>query len=229
VKRPPTIGVVLALARAQLRIELRSFESLPAMCLFAVTALVLFHFGLDRDQLSGDLASGVLWVTLLLAALLAINRIYVADAEQGGFDAFVISPAPRDALLYAKLLVLVAYLALVELIVVPAFAILLLEPSVWQALPGLLGPLVLGDLGIAVIGALVGALVVRTPVRDLLGPLMSLPLLVPVLVCVARWSSPLFDYPRAGGVAWRWPLVLGLYDALFGLVAFALFEFLLED
>jgi heme exporter protein B len=229
VKAPSTIGVVLALARAQLRIELRSFESLPAMCMFSVTALVLFHFGLDRDQLSGDLASGVLWVTLLLAALLAINRIYVADADQGGFDAFVISRAPREALLYAKLLVLILYMALVELVVVPAFAILLLETSIWQALPGLLGPLALGDIGIAVIGALVGALAVRTPVRDLLGPLMALPLLVPVLLCVARWSSPLFDYPRATGVAWRWPLVLGLYDALFGLIAFALFEFLLED
>ncbi len=226
---PSTTGVVLALARAQLRIELRSFESLPAMCLFSVTALVLFHFGLDRDQLSGDLAGGVLWVTLLLAALLAINRIYVADADQGGFDSFVISRAPRQALLYAKLLVLVAYMAIVELVVVPAFAILLLETSIWQALPGLLGALALGDLGIAVIGALVGALAVRTPVRDLLGPLMALPLLVPVLVCVARWSSPLFDYPHATAVAWRWPLVLGLYDALFGLIAFALFEFLLED
>jgi heme exporter protein B len=227
--RPRSAVVVFALVRAQLRVELRSFESLPAMCLFAVTALVLFHFGLNRDQLSGDLASGVLWVTLLLAALLAINRIYVADAEQGGFDAFLMSPAPRSSLLWAKLIVLAAYMAIVELIVVPAFAILLLESSLWQALPGLLGPLALGDLGIAVIGALVGALAVRTQARDLLGPLMSLPLLVPVLICVAGWSSPLFDYPHAGPVAARWPLVLALYDALFGVIAFALFDFLLED
>jgi heme exporter protein B len=139
------------------------------------------------------------------------------------------APAGRETLLYAKLLALLAYMLLVELIVVPAFALLLLEPPLWQAFPALLGPLALGDLGVAVIGALVGALAVRTPVRDLLGPLMSLPLLVPVLLCVARWSSPLFAYPHAAGVALRWPLVLGLYDALFGLIAFALFEFLLED
>jgi len=227
--RPRTAVAVLALVRAQLRVELRSFESLPAMCLFAVTALVLFHFGLNRDELSGDLASGVLWVTLLLAALLAINRIYVADAEQGGFDAFLISPCPRGALLYAKLVVLLAYMALVELVVVPAFAILLLEPSLWQALPRLLGPLALGDLGIAAIGALVGALAVRTQARDLLGPLISLPLLVPVLVGVAGWTAPLLDYPHAGAVAARWPLALALYDALFGVIAFELFDFLLED
>jgi len=141
--RPPGVRVVLAAGArpaatraAELRVAARHVP-------VAVSALVLFHFGLNRDQLSGDLASGVLWVTLLLAALLAINRIYVADAEQGGFDAFVMSRAPREALLYAKLLVLVAYMALVELVVVPAFALLLLEPSVWQAFPGLLGPLAL--------------------------------------------------------------------------------------
>ena len=79
------------------------------------------------------------------------------------------------------------------------------------------------------IGALVGALAVRTQARDLLGPLVSLPLLVPVLLGVARWTAPLFDAPRAGAVALRWPLVLALYDAIFGLIAFALFDFLLED
>jgi heme exporter protein B len=168
-------------------------------------------------------------VTLLLAALLAINRVYVADAEQGGFDAFVLSPAERSTLLLAKMLVLLIYLAVVELVAVPAFAILLLEPSLWQALPSMLGALVLGNLGIAVIGALVGALAVRTQARDLLGPLVSLPLLVPVLLGVARWTAPLFDAPRAGAVALRWPLVLALYDAIFGLIAFALFDFLLED
>ena len=227
--RPRSAAVVVALLRAQLRLELRTFESLPAMCLFSVTAFLLFHFGLDVDSLSGNLASGVLWVTLLLAALLAINRVYVADAEQGGFDAFVLSPAERSTLLLAKILVLLVYLAVVELIAVPAFAILLLEPSLWQAMPSMLGAIVLGNLGIAVIGALVGALAVRTQARDLLGPLVSLPLLVPVLLGVARWTAPLFDASRAGTVALRWPLVLALYDAIFGLIAFALFDFLLED
>jgi heme exporter protein B len=227
--RPRSAAVVVALLRAQLRLELRTFESLPAMCLFSVTAFVLFHFGLRVFQMSSDLASGVLWVTLLLAALLGINRIYVADAEQGGFDGFLLSPAERSTMLVAKMLVLLVYMTVVELVAVPAFAILLLEPSLWNALPGLLGVLALGNLGIAVIGALVGALAVRTQARDLLGPLVSLPLLVPVLICVAGWTSPLFHYPAALGVAARWPLVLALYDAIFGLIAFALFDFLLED
>jgi heme exporter protein B len=226
---PRTSSVVRALLEAQLRLELRTFESLPAMWLFSVTAFVLFHYGLNEDSLSGNLASGVLWVTLLLAAILVINRLYLADAEQGGFDGFLLSPADRGSLLIAKVLTLLFYLAAVELVAVPAFALLLLEPSLGQALPGLLGVLALGDLGIAVIGALVGALAIRTQSRDLLGPMLSLPLLVPVLLCVAGATAPLFDPAHAGAIPLRLLVTLALYDAVFGLIAFALFDFLLED
>ncbi len=226
---PRSSTVVAALLRAQIRLELRTFESVPAMWLFAITTFVLFHFGLKRDQLAGDLASGVLWVTLLLAALLAINRLYLADAEQGGFDGFLLSPADRGTLLVAKVLTLLGYLVVVEVVAVPAFGLLLLEPSLGQALPQLLGVLALGDLGIAVIGALVGALAIRTQARDLLGPMLSLPLLVPVLLCAARATAPLLDPTHAAAIPLRWLVTLALYDAVFGLIAFALFDFLLED
>jgi len=226
---PRTSTVVAALLRKELRVELRSFEAVPAMSLFSVTTFVLFHFALQRNALSGELASGVLWVTLLFAAVLGINRLFVADAEQGGFDGFLLSPAGRSALLYSKALTLLAYLIVLELVAVPGFALLLLQPALWPALPGLLAVLALGDLGIVVIGTLVGALAVRTSVRDLLGPMVSLPLLVPVLLCAARASSPVLASARAGALPLRWLLTLALYDLVFGLITFAVFDFLLED
>jgi heme exporter protein B len=228
VSAPSTRSVVAALLRKDLRIELRSFEAVPAMSLFSVTTFVLFHFGLHRDSVSGDLASGVLWVTLLFAAVLGINRLFVADAEQGGFDGFLLSPADRSALLFAKALALLAYLVVLELVAVPAFALLLLGPSIGQALPGLLVVLALGDIGVAVIGTLVGALAVRTRARDLLGPLLSLPLLVPVVLGAALATRPLFTTP-VGALPVRWLASLALYDLVFALIAFALFDFLLED
>jgi len=112
---------------------------------------------------SGDLASGVLWVTLLFASVLGINRLFVADAEQGGFDGFLLSPADRSTLMLAKALALLAYLVVLELVAVPAFALLLLQPSIGPALPGLLVVLALGDIGVAVIGTLVGALARANP------------------------------------------------------------------
>jgi heme exporter protein B len=228
---PPrrTFAVVRALLRKELLVELRTLESVPAMSLFAVTTFVVFHFALNRNTVDGDLAAGILWVTLLFAAILGINRLFVADADQGGFDAFLLAPVDRSAMLFAKALALLGYLVVLEIVAVPAFALLLLGTSLGHALPGLLGVLALGDLGIAAIGTLVAALAVRTRARDLLGPLLALPLLVPIVIGAARATSPLLAVSHAGQPAARWLLTLGLYDLVFGLIAYALFDFLLED
>jgi heme exporter protein B len=226
---PPLAGTVGALLRKELLLELRTLESVPGMSLFAVTTFVVFHFALNRNHLDGDLAAGVLWVTLLFAAILGVNRLFVADANQGGFDGFLLAPVDRSAMLIAKALTLLAYLAVLELVAVPAFALLLLGPPLGQALPWLLAVLALGDLGVAVIGTLVGALTVRTRARDLLGPLLALPLFVPIVIGGARASAPLLVVAHPGSPSARWLLTLALYDVVFGLIAYALFDFLLED
>jgi len=229
---PRTTSVIVALLRKELRVELRTLESVPGMSLFAVSTFVVFHFALNRTTVDGDLAAGVLWVTLLFAAMLGVNRLFVADAEQGGFDGFLLAPVDRTAMLIAKALALLAYLVMLELIAVPAFALLLLGPPLGQMFPGLLAVLALADLGLAIIGTLVAALAVRTRARDLLGPLLALPLLVPIVIGAARATSPLLvaGHPgQVGGPPFRWLLLLGLYDLVFGLIAYAVFDFLLED
>ena len=222
-------AAVGALVRKDLRAELRNLEAVPAMTLFVVSTFVLFHFGLDRDTLSGSLASGVLWVTLLLAAVLGMNRLFVTEREQGGFDAFLVAPIDRTAMFVAKALVLFAFLVAVELVAVPAFFVLLLEPGPGQALPELLAVLLLADAGIAVVGTLIGALGVQTRARDLIVPLIALPLLVPVVIAAAEASTPLFAAGGAEPFPGRWLVVLALYDAVFGLLAYAVFDFLLEE
>ena len=226
---PGLAATVAALLRKELLVELRTLESVPGMSLFAVTTFVVFHFALNRNSVEGDLASGILWVTLLFAAILGVNRLFVADAEEGGFDGFLLAPVDRSAMFVSKALALLAYLVVLELVAVPAISLLLLGPSLGQALPGLLAVLALGDIGVAVIGTLVAALAVRTRARDLLGALLALPLLVPVVIGGARATAPLFSLTHATGPAVRWLLTLGLYDLVFGLIAFALFDFLLED
>lgn len=220
---------VAALLRKELLIELRSWQSLPAMALFALTTFVVFHFALNRSSVEGDLAAGILWVTLLLAGILGVNRLFVADAEEGGFDGFLLAPADRSAMLLAKAAALGLYLAALEVVAVPAFALLLLGPTLGGGSLGtLIGVLALADGGVAVVGTLVAALAVRTRARDLLGPLLALPLFVPIVIGAARASAPLLSL-HSGGPAARWLATLGLYDLLFGLIAYALFDFLLED
>lgn len=221
-----TVGALLG---KELLVELRTLESVPGMSLFAISTFVVFHFALDRSSVEGDLAAGILWVTLLFAAILGVNRLFVADAEEGGFDAFLLAPVDRSALFLAKALALLGYLCVLELVAVPAFALLLLGPAPWPAVPGLIATLALGDVGVAVIGTLIAALAVRTRARDLLGPLLALPLFVPIVIAGARASSPLLAGAHTGAPAIRWLLTLGLYDLVFGLIAYAVFDFLLED
>jgi heme exporter protein B len=222
-------ATVAALLRKELALELRTRESVPAMVLFTVTTYVIFHFGLDRNTIDGDLAAGVLWVTLLFAAMLGINRLFVADHEQGGFDGFLLAPVDRTAMLVAKAIALLAFLCAVELVAVPAFGLLLLGPSLGQALPELLVVLLAADVAIAVVGTLVAALAIQTRARDLMVPLLALPLLVPVVLGATQATSPLLAQGGAGALPGDWLSLLALYDLLFALIAYAVFDFLLED
>jgi heme exporter protein B len=218
-----------ALLRKDLRLELRAPQAVPAMALFSVTTLVVFHFAIQRGQVEGDLASGVLWVTLLFAAMLGTSRLFVADHEEGGLDGFLLAPVDRTALLVAKALSMFAYLAVVEVVAVPAFAIMLLGPTPDVAALGqLVAVLVLADAGVALVGTMIGALAVQTRARDLLVPLLALPLLIPVVIGAAKATTPLFE-AAAGDVGARWLVMLGLYDLVFGLLAYAVFDFLVED
>jgi heme exporter protein B len=220
---------VSALVRKDLRVELRTGEAVPSMLLFTVSTFVLFHFALDAGSVEGDLAAGVLWVTLLFAAVLGMTRLFVAEREQGGFDGFLLAPVDRTSLFVAKAAVLFAFLVAVELIAVPAFAILLLEPSAASALPELIAVLLLADAGIAVVGTLIGALGIQTRARELIVPIMALPLMIPLAIAASRATSPLLLEAGAQALPGRWLLVLGLYDLVFGLLAFAVFDYLLEE
>jgi len=223
------IRAARAILRKDLRLELRTKESVPAMTLFTVVVFVLFHFGLDRNSLDGSLASGVLWVTLLLAAIIGVTRLFAAEREQGGIDALLLAPVDRTALFLAKAAALFLFLVAVEIVALPAFALLLLGPDLLEALPELLAIVLLADLGLAAVGALVSALAVETRARELIVPLLLLPLLVPVLIGAAHATEPLLRGSQRPEDLGRWLGLLSLYDVVFVLLSVAVFDFLLED
>jgi heme exporter protein B len=216
--------------RKDLRVELRTAETLPAMILFAVVTMVVFHFALNRATVAGQEAAGVLVIALLFAAMLGINRLFVAEREQGGFDAFLLAPVDRTAMLLAKASGLFIYLSVLEVIAVPAFKLFLLGPDLLGPLPGLVAVLALTNLGLSVIGTLVSAIAVHTRARDLIGPVIGLPLLVPALIASARAIGPLLRVvDPAAGPPLKWVGTLALYDLVFALLAYAVFDFLLEE
>ena len=219
----------LTVLRKDLLLELRTFETVPAMALFSLSSFVIFHFALNRASVDGQLAAGVLTATLLFAAMLGINRLFVAEREQGGFDAFLLAPVDRTAMLLAKATALFTFLVVLEVIAVPAFGLLLLGPSLGGPLLGLIAVLALSNLAFAVIGTLVSAIAVHTRARDLIGPIIGLPLLIPALIGTARAAGPLLAVHGSGSPPGKWLAMLGLYDLVFALLAYAVFDFLLED
>jgi heme exporter protein B len=218
-----------AILRKDLLVELRTLETIPSMWLLAVITYVIFHFGLNQDTLKGQLAAGVLTVTLLFAAMLAVNRLFVAEREQGGFDAFLLAPVDRTAMLYAKAGALFIFMVALEVVAVPAFALLLDPPCLGHSLPALLLILLLADVAFAVIGTFVSAIAVHTRARDLIGPIIGLPLLLPALIATARGIGPLLVSGSSGSPPAKWLAVLALYDLINALLAIGLFDFLLEE
>ncbi len=211
-----------------LRAELRTLQSLPAMALFSVTSFVIFRFAIDRTSLSGDLAAGVLLTTLLFAAVLGINRLFVAEREEGGFDAIRLAPIDRTVLFAAKAAALAIFLVVLEAIAVPVFALFFLDSA--SGLLPLAGVLVLVDVGLAATGTLISSMAVNSRARDLLVPLVLLPLSLPLMIPAAGAAAEALElggpaYDRFG----TWVATLGLYDLVFLLVGYAVFDFLLED
>ena len=206
---------VRALARKDLLLELRARDTLPAMLLFVVAIFVVFHFALPAR--SSDLAaSGLLWVAVLFTALLGLGRAFVPEREQRMFDGLVLAPCDRSAIWLAKSLATFAFLALAELVALPLFALFF---------HGVDGTTVLGfllaDIGICAVGTLVGAMAVVTRARDLLLPLLFLPLAIPILI--GGVGASVVDQPG------RYLAFLGLYDALFALVCWAAFEYVVTE
>lgn len=219
----------MAILRKDLRLELRTLETLTATLIFTTATFVVFHFALDRDELFGDLASGVFWVTLLFASALTINRLLSNERTQGGYEALLLAPIDRNAILLAKMKFLFLALCVLELFAFAAFALLLLGPAPSTEMLALIPICLLANIGLATIGTLVSALATDTSARELLVPLMTLPLFIPVLIGAAQATAPLFaETPMVVDLT-RWLGLIGLYDAVFVLIAYAVFEYIVGD
>jgi heme exporter protein B len=225
---PRRLGAFRAILSKDLRVELRTLQSVPAMALFAVSTFVLFRYGLDRTGLSGSLAAGVLLATVLFASILAINRLFVAERDEGGFDAIRLAPVDGLALGAAKAAALIVYLVVLEAITLPVFGIFFLDS--WGGLVPLAGVLLLADVGLAAPGVLVSAIAANSRARDLLVPLILLPLLIPLMIAAGNAAEPLLgvDGPSYDGIG-KWIAMLSLYDMTFIAIGFAVYDFLLED
>ena len=203
------------LARKDVLLELRGRETLPAMVLFVVSALVVFHFALPGEQ-SRLAALGLLWVAILFTALLGLGRAFVAEREHRLLDGLVLAPCDRSAIWLAKVLATLAFLILVELIALPAFGLFFERPD-----GATVAAVLLADVGICAVGTLIAAMAVAGRARELLLPLLFLPLAIPIIV--GGVGATVAEDPA------RYLGFLGLYDLVFAILAWATFEYVVTE
>ncbi len=204
-----------ALARKDLLLELRSRDTLPAMLLFVVSTLVVFNFALPAG--TGETAAyGLLWVAIVFTAILGLTRAFAAEREQRVLDGLVLAPCDRSAIWAGKGIAVVAFLVLAELVALPAFA-LFFEPVTWE----LVAAVGLADLGLASVGTLLAAMAAASRARELLLPLLFLPLVIPVVV--GGVGASIADDPG------RYLGFLALYDLIFAILSWASFEYVVTE
>ena len=208
-------GDVAALARKDLRLELRARDTLPAMALFVLATLVVFHFALPSDA-GDDAAYGLLWIALVFTALLGLARAWAPEREAGALDGLVLAPSDRSAIWLGKTLATLAFLAVAEVVALPAFALLFAPLDV----PAVLG-VVLASVGICAVGSLVSAMAAAARGREVLLPLLFLPLAIPLVV--GGVGASIADDPG------RYLAFLGLYDAVFAILSWAAFEYVVTE
>ena len=203
------------LARKDLRLELRSRDTFLSMVLFVVATLVVFSFSLPAGA-GEEAAYGLLWVAILFTAILGLTRAFAAEREQRVLDGLVLAPCDRSAIWLGKAIAVLAFLTLAEVVALPAFA-LFFEPLTWE----LVAAVVLADLGLAAVGTLLAAMAAASRARELLLPLLLLPLAIPIVV--GGVGASISDDPG------RFLGFLALYDLIFAILSWASFEYVVTE
>ena len=207
-------SAVGALLRKDLLIELRAKETVPAMLLFVLSALTIFHFAVPANA-SPQVSLGLLWTAIVFTALLGLTRAFVPEREQGVFDALVLAPSDRSAIWAAKSISVLAFLGLAELVAIPAFGLF------FHGIDGrTLAAIALANIGISAVGTLTGAMAVAGRARELLLPLLFLPLAIPIVA--GGIAASVRDEPK-------YLAFLGLYDLVFVLLSWGAFEYVVAE
>jgi heme exporter protein B len=206
---------VVALARKDLRLELRARDTLPAMLLFVLSTLAVFHFALPAGT-GDDAAYGLLWIAIIFTALLGLARAWAPEREGGALDGLVLAPCDRSTIWLGKSLATLAFLTAAELVAIPAFA-LFFAPIDLVAVAGV----VLASIGICAVGSLLAAMAAASRGREVILPLLFLPLAIPLVVGgVGAGISPHGS---------TYLSFLGLYDLVFAILAWATFEYVVTE
>lgn len=219
---------VATLVGKDISLEWRTRDSVITMVAFGLLVLLVFSFALDLDA-SGDasgLAPGVLWAALAFSASLGLSRSFSLEKDRGAMEALLLLPLDRSALYLAKVVSNVLFQGVVAIVLVPA-SILLFDLPLSSA-GGILVAVALGSLGFSGVGTLFSAIAIHTRAREVMLPVLLLPVTVPVVLSGVRITQGLVGGSGAVEVG-QWVLFLVAFDLLFLALPALFFDAVIED
>ncbi len=219
-----------ALLRKDLRLEYRTRETIVAMGLFSLVVTILFEFTVgERIGNTSAIAGGIIWATLTLGAVLGVGRTWVPEREQRVLDAILIAPVPRLVMMMARTTALVLFLLGVQVVVVPLAIVFFVNGTSPASLVLIAGVCILADVCIGIMGALLSSMSVFSRTRELVLPVLLLPSLIPVVIAAGGATDAALSAPRQMAEYRGYCLFLAVYAVIFALVAYATFDYILDD
>ena len=217
----------LIIAAKDLRVELRTRELFSSMFVFALIISILFNYTLDLKQTQIiDIAAGLLWMIFIFAGVLGLNRMFVAEQEGGTLQGLLVSPLDRAALFLGKWLSTVSFILISQVINVPFFALFANLP--FERLLWLAPIFLLGTLGFAAVGIIFAAIAANTRMREVMLPVLLLPLTLPLLLgAITLTATALAGKPFAD--VWPWLALMVTYDVIFVTVGLLVFETITQE
>jgi len=217
---------IAAIAWKDLAAELRSRELLSAMLVFSLLVILIFNFALELDIATRrSVTSGVLWTTFAFAGTLGLNRSMAIEKDRGCLDGLLLAPVDRSAIYFGKVISNLAFMLIVEAIVLPIYSVLY-NVNLFQ--PGLLMVILLGSIGYVAVGTLLSSMAVQTRTRDVLLPILLFPVVVPILIAAVKASGGYLTGAKMEEIL-PWLNLLIVYDVIFIAIAFMVFDFVVEE
>ncbi len=219
---------IRAILWKDITLERHTGQTISIMVFFSLAAVVTFNLALVIDlSAARNVSAGLLWVTILLAGTLGLNRSFSVEHENNSFDALLMAPADRGAIYLGKVASIFTFTFLLELILLLLFTVFFNRPFLR---PAALGLIALGSLGFVAAGVLVTAMTIQTRSKEVLLPILLLPLTLPAVLAASFATAQLvfLDNPTWEDVGFAVSLVF-LYDVLMLLAGFYTFRFVVEE
>ena len=220
------LSATLAIAWKDVRLEIRSRDTVISALIFGLIVVVVFNFGLNRTPGSlAPVAPGLLWVAYGFVGVLAMNRAFAREQEQGALDGLLAAPVSRDAVFLGKMLGTLAFMLVIEVVLLPVFAVMLDLPALSATL-GLI--ILLATIGFATVGTFFAAIAAQTRSREILLPVLFFPVIVPVIIAAVEATALVLQGGPMQAVWTRWLPLLVVFDALFLVICPWIFGYVFE-